>query len=152
MSRPEGSYGIRLRLPIGNGPGFKSAGTVLRTLSKLRASRNSTHHDQHGGPCGSEDSLHSLHYLLNCTCKTAQDARQFFFGAFFGHVPTEWLKLPSKQHRTLANFYLAFLRSLRVRCGVCLLLALSWPKGPVKFLAYVAPKGVMLFDSNVRFK
>ena len=33
-----------------------------------------------------------------------------------------------------------------------LLLALSWPKGPVKFFAYVAPKGVMLFDSNVRFK
>ena len=48
--------------------------------------------------------------------------------------------------------FLRFLRSLRVRGGVCLLLALSWPKGPVKFFAYVAPKGVMLFDSNVRFK
>ena len=42
MSRPEGSYGIRLRLPIGNGPDLKSvtppfpralATTVLRTVS-----------------------------------------------------------------------------------------------------------------------
>ena len=74
MSRPEGSYGIRLRLPIGNGPGLKSAGLVLRTYSKFRASRTPTSHDQHGRAVRVGGSLR---YLLNCTCRTAQDARQF---------------------------------------------------------------------------
>ena len=99
-----------------------------------------------------KDTLHSLQYLLNCTCKTAQDARQFLFGAFFGHVPIEWLKLPPKNSTGRSPFFFGVFYGPLGSEVECLLLALSWPKGPVKFLAYVAPKGVMLFDSNVRFK
>ncbi len=115
----------------------------------------------------------SLHYLFNCTCKTALDARQFVLALFFGHAPTEWLKLPSKTAQDARQFLGGGVFSFMYRpretaqearhvfaffCGPlgseveCFIVALSWPEGPVKFFAYVAPKGVMLFDSNVRFK
>jgi hypothetical protein len=42
--------------------------------------------------------------MLNCTCKTAQDARQFLFWRFFGHVPIEWLKLPLKTAQDARHF------------------------------------------------
>ena len=102
-------------VPISNGPdqiGHPSlppqatATTVLRTV--LHATTNTV-----GG---------SLRYLSlpkgrktkgqNCTCKTAQDARQFLFWRFFGHVPIEWLKLPLKTAQDAREFLiLALFRS-----------------------------------------
>jgi hypothetical protein len=54
------------------------------------------------------DSLHSLHYLLNCTCKTAQDARQFVLALFSVMYRPNGSSYPQKQHRTLANFFERF--------------------------------------------
>ncbi len=48
MSRAEGGYGIRLRLPIGNGSGLKSAGLSLTDIQQTsRFAFSSTRHDPH---------------------------------------------------------------------------------------------------------
>ncbi len=86
------------------------------------------------------------------TPKNSTGRSPICFWCFFGHVPTEWLKLPLNTAQDARNFFFVFYGPLGSEAECVLLLALSWPKGPVKFFAYVAPKGVMLFDSNVRFK
>ena len=91
--------------------------------------------------------------MAQVTLKTAQDARQFLFWRFFGHVPTARLILPLKTAQDARQFlFCVFYGPLgsEVECVYCW--RLVGLRGPFKFFAYVAPKGVMLFDSNVRFK
>ena len=60
----------------------------------------------------SEDSLHSLHYLLTCTCKTARDARQFLFGAFFRSCTDRAAQVTLKTARDARQFlFWRFFRS-----------------------------------------
>ena len=65
-------------------------------------------HPSNGCGWASAVSEDSLHHLLNCTCKTAQDARQFVFGAFFRSVPTARLKLPIKTAQDARHFFAFF--------------------------------------------
>ncbi len=82
--------------------------------------------------------------------KTGQDFRYFVF-ELFGPVPTARLILQIKTGQDARHFLFCFFvyGSLGSEVG-CNCIAGAWLA--LKFFAYVAPKGVVLFDSNVRFK
>jgi len=50
------------------------------------------------------DSLHSLHYLLTCTCKTAQDARQFLCWRFFRSCTDRMAQVTRKTAQDARHF------------------------------------------------